>query len=433
MSTDVSQIVTVTGTPRTGAMSTRLVGSEILKIAGEVRELAAKGRTLCDLTVGDFSPKEFPIPDVLLNGTIAALKEGQTNYPPSDGVLELREAVRDHVARTTGVTYPLQSVLICGGARPVLYGAYRAMLNPGDKVVYPLPSWNNNHYMVLAGAQAVEVPTRSEDGFFPSVDAFLPHLPTARVVFLNSPLNPAGTLVTKQNLKALCQAVVDENRAREKDGRPTLFFMYDQVYAALVFGGQEHAFPAALVPEVARYTLIIDGISKSMAATGLRVGWAIGPTDVVDRMKAILGHVGAWAPRAEQVATARLLRDHAAVDAFQKHYLGGLETRLGGLYRGLQALKERGQPVDAINPQGAIYLSLRFNLLGKKTADGTVLNSGEAIRRWLLEAAGAAVVPFSAFGMPQEPTWFRASVGAVSPGTIEALMPRLEAALRTLT
>jgi aspartate aminotransferase len=409
-------------------MSTRLVGSEILKIAGEIRELVQKGKTLCDLTVGDFSPKEFPIPKVLLEETVRALGEGHTNYPPSDGVLECRQSVLEFVARSYGVRYPLNSVLICGGARPVLYGAYRALLNEGDRVIYPLPSWNNNHYMVLSGGRAIEIPTSSERGFFPTVDAIAPHLKNARVVFINSPLNPAGTMITSEDLRALCLLIVDENVRRERQGLPALFFMYDQVYGQLVFGGAQHAFPVALVPEVARYTVIIDGISKAFAATGLRVGWALGPSDVIDRMKAVLGHVGAWAPRAEQVAVARLLNRPSDLAAFTETMLGGLSTRLGALHRGIKTLRKKGFPVDAIEPQGAIYLSVRFDLLGKSSPGGA-LDGSETIRRFLLENAGIAIVPFSAFGMAQEPTWFRASVGAVSVQSIEAMFPRLEQAL----
>lgn len=433
MSLDLTPFVSSKSSlPRTGAMSTRLVGSEILKIAGEIRELVAQGKTLCDLTVGDFNPKEFPIPEVLLKETVAALQAGHTNYPPSDGMLELRQAVIAHVERQFGVRYPLQSVLICGGARPVLYGAYRALLDAGDEVIYPLPSWNNNHYMVLSGGKPVEIPTTAAQGFFPSVDALKPHLKTARVVFLNSPLNPAGTTVSKSSLEALCDAVLEENVRREADGRRPLFLMYDQVYGALTFGSTQHVFPPAVRPEMARYTLVIDGISKSLAATGLRVGWAMGPTDVVDRMKAILGHVGAWAPRAEQVATAKLLSQPEQVEAFTKTYLDGLHARLSALHGGVMGLAAKGHPVEAIEPQGAIYLSVRFNLMGKKTSTGTRLETAEHIRRFLLEEAGMAVVPFSAFGMPQEPTWFRASVGAVGVGAIDALMPRLEKALTGL-
>lgn len=433
MTTDLTPLLAPPSTgSRTSAMSTKLVGSEILKIAGQVREMAAKGKPICNLTVGDFSPSEFPIPDALLEGTAAALREGHTNYPPSDGVLELRESICAFVERVYGVKYPLTGVVVCGGARPALYGAYRALVNPGDKVVYPVPSWNNNHYMVLCGATPVEVPAKAANGFIPDVADLVPHLADARVVFLNSPLNPAGTMVGQEQLTALCKAVVEENRKREAGGKPALFFMYDQVYAGLTFN-HEHFFPAALVPDVARYTVVIDGISKGWAATGLRVGWALGPVDVVDRMKAILGHVGAWAPRAEQVAAARLFRDADAMATFRAGFLDGLNDRLSVLYRGIQELKAQGQPVDAIVPQGAIYLSLRFDLLGKKTPAGVTLEHAEAVRKWLLDEAGMAVVPFSAFGMPQEPTWFRASVGAVSVKAVEQLMPRLGQALKSLT
>ncbi|MEW5854691.1 MAG: aminotransferase class I/II-fold pyridoxal phosphate-dependent enzyme [Myxococcota bacterium] len=427
-----SHVTPPPGRPRTGAMSTRLIGSEILKIAGEIRELAAKGKALCDLTVGDFSAKEFPIPETLITETIAALRAGHTNYPPSDGVLELRQAVQEYMAREYGVSYPLGSVLICGGARPVLYGAYRALLNEGDGVVYPLPSWNNNHYMVLAGGRGIEVPTSRADGFFPRVEAIKPHLKDARILFINSPLNPAGTLVGKDSLTALCDEVLEENRRREAEGRPNLFFMYDQIYAGLTFGSARHLCPVALRPEVARYTVLIDGISKVFAATGLRVGWGIGPTDVIDRMKAILGHVGAWAPRAEQVATAKLLRQPEVMSEFTVRMRAGVHERLSALHNGIKGLAAAGRPVDAIEPQGAIYLSVQFNLVGKRTPGGTTLESGESIRKYLLEEAGMAIVPFSAFGMHSEPTWFRASVGATNTDSIKALMPRLDAALAAL-
>src|SRR5258707_7005874 len=148
-----------------GAMASGLVGSEILKIAGDVRAMKRSGKPMCDLTVGDFSPREFRVPKILEEGIAAALAAGQTNYPPSDGILELRQAVQALYARALHLEYPIESFLIAGGARPVIWSVYRAVLDDGDRVVYPVPSWNNNHYAHLCGARGVPVPASAEDSF----------------------------------------------------------------------------------------------------------------------------------------------------------------------------------------------------------------------------------------------------------------------------
>ncbi|MCC7131407.1 MAG: aminotransferase class I/II-fold pyridoxal phosphate-dependent enzyme, partial [Gemmatimonadales bacterium] len=125
------------------AMVRRLRGSVILKIAAEVRGMIAAGKPVCNLTVGDFDPKQFPIPGKLLAGVRGALERGETNYPPSEGLLPLRNAVVDYVEREQGVRYPVESVLIASGGRPVVYAAFRAILDEGDTVIYSVPSWNN--------------------------------------------------------------------------------------------------------------------------------------------------------------------------------------------------------------------------------------------------------------------------------------------------
>jgi aspartate aminotransferase len=180
------------------------------------------------------------------------------------------------------------------------------------------------------------------------------------------------------------------------------------------------------------YTILIDAISKSFAATGLRVGWAVGPSDVIKRMSDVLGHVGAWAPRAEQIATAQLLGDDAGMDAFHGRMRPEVQKRLDALARVLGTLQKEGFPVEATTPQGAIYLSARFNLTGRRSPDGTQLETNESIRRYLLHAAGLAMVQFQAFGSEIDDGWFRLSVGAVSMADIQALLPRLRSALAEL-
>ena len=201
----------------------------------------------------------------------------------------------------------------------------------------------------------------------------------------------------------------------------------------LTFGDASHVNPVALRPEMEPYTIHIDAISKSFAATGLRVGWAVGPADVIKRMSDILGHVGAWAPRAEQVATAHLLSDDAGMDEYHAKMRPEVQRRLDALARIFATLRAEGLPVEATPPQGAIYLSAHFDVSGYRTPNGERLDANESIRRYLLRAAGLAAVQFQAFGSSEESGWFRLSVGAVSLGQIEALGPRLREALVGLT
>lgn len=414
------------------SMAQKLIASEILKIAGEIRALVAGGAEILNLTVGDFAPKEFPIPEALARGVTAALAAGHTNYPPSSGMEDCRQAVRALFKDRLGLDYPVSSVLIASGARPMIAGIYYALISPGDEVVYGVPSWNNNHYCTLTGARAIEVETTAEQGFFPRLADLEQHLGTARLVCLNTPNNPTGTAIDAAALESLSRGIVVENVRRKAAGRAPVYLMFDQVYWMLTAPGTRHVNPVSLVPEMAAYTIFVDGISKAFAATGLRVGWAVGPTDVIERMAAILTHIGAWAPRAEQVATAQLLNDTAAVDTFLAHMNREVFERLDILANGVRRLAAAGHPVEAVAPAGAIYLSVRVGIAGRTTSDGKLLATDEDIRGFLLKHAGLAVVPFQAFGVKKDSGWFRASIGAVSKRELEQGLLRLEKALASL-
>jgi aspartate aminotransferase len=404
-----------------GRMASTLVGSEILRIAREVRELEATGRPVLNLTVGDFSPREFRIPAELEAGIVAALGRGQTNYPPADGVLELREAVRGFYAAELALDYPLESILVSCGARPLIWGTYRAVVDRGDKVVYPVPSWNNNHYCHLVEAAGVAVETRPENGFLPTAEELAPHLEDAVLLALNSPLNPAGTGFRHEQLAAIAELVVAENRRRGPDARP-LYLLYDQIYWLVAADSAPHATPVDLVPEVAPYTILVDGISKAFAATGLRVGWAAAPPHLALGMRDLLGHVGAWAPKPEQVATAAILGEPALARRLAGAVRDGIDARLGELDRGLDRLRADGLPITHLPPAGALYLSVRFDLVER-------FGNNRGIRQHLLHEAGFAVVPFHAFGTGDANGWFRLSVGAVGVDEIAPAIERVRAAL----
>jgi len=418
--------------PRLSQLAEELRGSAILGIAAEIRALRESGRDLCDLTVGDFSPVHFPIPRPLLDGVVKALQSGETNYPASPGMDVLRRAVSDFYQRRRGLTYPAKQILIASGARPMIYALFRILVDPGDRVVYGVPSWNNDYYCEMIGAEQTPIVCGADVNFLPTASLLRDAIRGARLLSLNSPLNPTGTLFDADTLAGICDLVLEENARRSPDERP-LYLMYDQVYWMLTFG-QEHVDPVSLRPEIAPYTVLIDAISKCFAATGLRVGWAAGPADIIGRMADISSHIGAWAPRAEQIATAALLAQDDAIDAFHKTMRSDIQERLTTLADGLVALRDDGKPVDCTVPQGAMYLSARFPLHGMRTPapDRQTLRTNEDIRRYLLQSAGLAVVPFQAFGDPEQTGWFRLSVGAVSTAQLEALLPRLREALGQL-
>ena len=413
---------------RPSALAGSLIGSEILKIAADVRALVAGGRDICNLTVGDFSPAEFRIPERLEQGIVEALRRGETNYPPSDGIVPLREAVRSLYDRELGFAPEVGSVIVTAGSRPGIYATYCSLVDAGDRVVYPTPSWNNNHYVHLVSGVHVPVPCDASSRFMPTRGALERVIRGARLLALCSPQNPTGTAFTEEALRDICELVLEENE-RRGDGERPLYLMYDQVYWTLTFGGTRHVHPIGVCPEVAPYTVYVDGISKALAATGVRVGWVVAPPDLAGSMSGFLGHVGAWAPKAEQGAVAAFLNDAAAFHAYRDQIVGGVRERLDLLFAGLQSMRGAGLPVEAIAPEGAIYLSVRFALAGHVSPDGTALDSDEAVRAYLLRAAGVAVVPFQAFGVRGDTGWFRLSVGAVSREQITRTLPRLREAI----
>lgn len=402
--------------------------SGILRITRQVRAMIARGEKVVNLTVGDFDPRYFPIPKKLAEEIQAAVGRGETNYPTPEGMLPLRQAISDYVFRTAQVRYPVEAIVVCSGGRPVLYGAYRAVVNPGDKVLYSVPSWQNDAYSWLTGGESIEIQATVETGFQPTLEQLAPHLPQAAMLCLCSPGNPTGTVMTAEQLTAILHAVVAENRKRESAGKRPLFVLHDQMYSALVSHGQTHTYPAAVVPESARYVISADGVSKAYAGTGLRVGWMLVAPAVGARIRDLLSNAGGWAPRAEQLAVANFLNDPQAIADFRKEMDAHLAERLGAMFEGFNRLKSEGYPVDSINPQAAIYFSACFRVHGRK-CDGKKIETDDDIRALLLERAGVAVVPFQAFGVREHTGWFRLSAGSVSMSEIQEMFPRLRALL----
>lgn len=411
-------------------LAANLIGSEIVKIGNEVNDLKAKGAEIANLTIGDLNSNLYPIPAELKEEIQKAYQNNLTNYPPANGLLSLRKEVSNDLKKRWNLDYDANDILITAGSRPLIYAVYKVIVDEGDKVIYPTPSWNNNHYAYLTSADAIEVKTTPENNFLPTAEELKPHLSGAVLLALCSPLNPTGTMFTEGQLSEICKLVLEENKKRGADEKP-LYIMYDQIYSNLTFGAK-HVDPVSLFPEMKEYTIYIDGISKCLAATGVRVGWGFGPANIIDKMKALLTHVGAWAPKPEQEATSKYYQNSDNVDAFVNEFKGKLEASLKVLHNGIQNLKSKGLTVESIEPMGALYLTIKLDYIGKTKTDGTIIENSSDLVFYLINEAGVALVPFSAFGEEKTEPWFRASVGGLAIDEIEVMMPKLENALNNL-
>lgn len=406
-----------------------LIGSEIVRLGNEIAVRISRGEKIYNYTIGDFDPQIFPIPQELEDGIIEAYRNKLTNYPPGDGVLALRQAVAGFIKDREGIEYEANEVLIAAGGRPLIYSLFRTIVNPGDKVIYAVPSWNNNHYTHMNGGEHCVIEAGIDTDFMPTADSIAPHIAGAALLCLCTPQNPTGTTLAKEELAKICDLVLEENK-RRGDGKK-LYVMFDQMYFALTYGTTEHYNPVSLRPEMKPYTVFVDGISKVFSATGVRVGWSFGPAHVIAKMKALLSHIGAWSPMAEQVATAKYLQQKEAIDSYLTSFKAQLEERLWAIYNGIIALKEKGYPVDAVAPQAAIYLTIKIDLAGKD-AGHQHLQTQADVTEYLLNEAKLAIVPFYAFGANKQSPWYRLSIGTCRKEEISEMLGMLEGALQKL-
>lgn len=420
------------GNVKLSVLAETLQASEIVRLGATIKEKMAQGENIYNYTIGDFDSSIFPIPAELEEDVIHSFRTGYTTYPAAEGNLDLRQAVADFMLKRGGLDYATNEILIAAGGRPLIYALYRAIVDKGDKVIYPAPSWNNNHYVHFTDGQHIMLEAHKENNFMLTAAQVKEHIKGATLLSLCSPLNPTGTTFTRNELNAICDLVIEENNSRGEDEKK-LYLMYDQIYWTLTFGDTVHHNPVTLNPAMKEFTIFIDGISKSFAATGVRVGWALGPADVLVKMRSINSHVGAWAPMAEQKAVAAYLAKTEAIDNYFAHFKAEINERLQKIYTGLQHLKAAGFRVDAIAPQAAIYLTIQIDYAGKTTADGKLLANQSDVTSYVLDEAKLAVVPFYAFGAGRNSSWYRLSVGTCKKEEIDEMLAALENALKQLT
>ena len=413
-------------------MAENLIGSEIILLAWQINEKIAKGQKIFNLTIGDFDPNIFAIPDKLTEEIKKAYDDHQTNYPPAEGSMELRKVVSKYIKENGNLDYGPDEILVTSGARPIIFATYNTVVDLDDIVIFPVPSWNNNHYCHLTRSRVITVETRPEDNFMPTAKELEPHIKQATLISLCSPLNPTGTCFTEDEISKICDLVVEENSRRGNDEKP-LYVLFDQIYWQLTLGNTKHFNPVVINPDMRDYTIFVDGISKVFAATGVRVGWGYGPKRIIEKMKSITSHMGAWAPKAEQVAVAKFLANSAEVKKYLESFKGEIFKRVDAFYKKFTALKNEGFNVDIIAPQASIFLTVKIDLIGMKKEDGFVISSTKDITDFLIEDAKIALVPFASFGASADSTWYRISVGTCTVEQINEIMENLRTALSNLS
>ncbi|HHW14993.1 MAG TPA: pyridoxal phosphate-dependent aminotransferase [Firmicutes bacterium] len=393
-------------------LSTRIASvapSATLAVDALVRQARLGGVDVVGFGTGE---PDFDTPEHIKEAARAALRDGRTKYTPSGGTAELRRAICADLARR-GLSYAPEEVIAAAGAKQALYNAFQVLLNPGDEVLIPAPYWVSYVEMVrLAGGVPVIVPGDERDGFVPRLEALRERLsPRTRAVVVNSPANPTGALWPPEVLQAVGELAVERG----------LVIVSDEIYDRLVYDGARPVSVAALAPEFRERTLVINGVSKTYAMTGWRIGYAAGPAPVIRAMETLQSH-STSNPNAiaQAAAVAALTGPQDPVEAMRAEF----DARRRLMVEGLNALPG----VSCRRPSGAFYAFPNVSaLLGRGAGEEQPADSTE-LAKFLLQKARVAVVPGIAFGAEG---YVRLSY-ATSRERIAEGLRRIEAALAEL-
>jgi aspartate aminotransferase len=361
-------------------MAAAVQPSATLAAGAKARQLKAQGVHVFDFSLGE---PDFNTPEHICKAAHKAMLEGRTHYTPAAGIPELRAAVARTYQKTYGLEVSPEQVVISSGAKHSLHNALAATVGPGDEVVIPTPYWVSYSDLVqITGADYKLVPTTLEAGFKMTPAQLRAALsPRTRLVMLNSPSNPTGVVYTRQELEALADIILDSSAA----------ILSDEIYERLVFGDARATCCATLRPGLAERTVTVSGVSKSYAMTGWRIGWAVGPANVIKAMGNLQSQeTGNPCSVSQYAAVAALDGDQGCVEQMRREF----EARRDLVCKRLAALPG----VRLRTPGGAFYaffdVSAHFGraLAGKKVTDSA------GFCQVALESAHVNLVPGSAFG-----------------------------------
>ncbi|MGD0764092.1 MAG: pyridoxal phosphate-dependent aminotransferase [Roseiarcus sp.] len=391
----------------------RVKPSATIAVTQKARDLKAKGRDVISLSIGE---PDFDTPDNIKEAAIAAIRRGETKYPPVLGIPPLREAIAAKFKRENGLDYKASDTIVGTGGKQILYNAFLTTLNKGDEVVIPAPYWVSYPEMVLInGGEPVIVPTTLEKSFkLQPEDLERAITPRTKWVVLNSPSNPSGAAYTRSELKALTDVLMRH---------PAVYVLTDDIYEHLVYGDFVFVTAAQVEPGLYERTLTMNGVSKAYAMTGWRIGYAAGPAKLIKAMDMVQGQQTSGACTIAQWASVEALTGPQDFVAVRRK---AFEERRDLVVSMLSQAKYLKCP----KPEGAFYVYPSCaGAIGKKAPSGKRIANDEDFVTELLESEGVATVQGSAFG--QGPN-FRVSY-ATSLETLEAAcrkIQRFAAALR---
>ncbi len=354
--------------------------SATMAAAAKARQLKAEGVHVFDFSLGE---PDFPTPEHICAAAVTAMQKGHTHYTPANGTAELRAAVARSYQKTYGVRYAPEQVLISDGAKHSLHNALAATVGPGDEVIIPTPYWVSYSDLVqMTGASFTLVPTRLEDGFKMSPEQLRAAVtPRSKLLMLNSPSNPTGSVYTRRELEALADVVLEKNLA----------VISDEIYERLVFGGAQATCFASLRPGLIDRTITVSGASKTFAMTGWRVGWALGPAAVIKAMGNVQSQqTGCPCSVSQYAALAAVEGDQSCVERMRQEFEARRDLVCGRL------AKMPG--VRSFVPEGAFYAFFDVSSYFGKTLGGRKVTDSITFCNAALEVAHVSVVPGAAFG-----------------------------------
>ena len=364
-------------------LASRIAGIELsptFRINAAARALAAQGVDVLDFSVGE---PDFPTPPAAKDAGKAAIDGDVTKYTANEGTLELRKAIAAKLLRDNGLTYAPDAILASPGAKSSLSCAVMALFSPGDEVLVPSPYWVSYPEQIrLAGATPVVVPSRESAGFkltAAEIDAAC--TVSTRGLFLNYPSNPTGACYDADELLAIAEV------ARRRD----LVIIADEIYEKLLFDGRTFTSIASLSDDAYRRTVVVNGVSKTFAMTGWRLGYAAGPKEIVEAMAKVQSHTTSRPASISQAAAKAALSES---EADVRRMAAEFAKRRDFIVEGIAALPG----VTLVPPAGAFYVYPNVSGLFGRTIGGRVVRSGQDVAEALLDAARIAVVPGEAFG-----------------------------------
>jgi len=385
--------------------------SPTLAITARALALRRQGKEIVSLSVGE---PDFPVFPHVEAAIVEALRKNATKYTNAAGTPELREAIADWMEKDCGVKYPVPQIVATAGAKQALYNACQALLDEGDEAVIPNPYWVSYPEMVrLAGGKPVEMMPRPEDYWEPRADELQRVMsPRTRVVILGSPSNPTGEVWSEASLRGLAKVLVEF---------PKAVILSDDIYDKLVYGKAKAVNLLRIAPELTPRTVLINGCSKAYAMTGLRLGWACGPQEIISAMNKVQDASTSNPSSLSQAAGVAALRGPQEPLEAMRVQFEKRKTKLVQMLRKLPGIQAR-------EPAGAYYVFADVSALLSRKLRGEPLGTTVKLAEVLLEEFGVAVVAGSAFGREG---YLRLSF-ATSEEQIEravALMARCVAAL----